>query len=93
MENLGLELKLPENPGPTHFPRDRTKQETVIDLVFVNSTRSIDLTCHRHLIDRGAPDHLPITIEIPIDPSDLQILRNTIKKGSESETSFLMEVT
>ena len=36
-EELGLELTFPENPRTTHIPGDRTKQETVIDLIFVPS--------------------------------------------------------
>ena len=68
-EELGLELSLPENPGSSHIPGDRTKQETVIDLIFIPSQDVLNLKPKRLTANRGRPDHVPLLIIIPINPT------------------------
>lgn len=62
--DLGLELALPSNPGPTFIPRDRNKRHTVIDLIFLEPPEAIAHKPRRDLDLQGASDHIPISSSI-----------------------------
>jgi len=85
---LDLDLSSPVNPGPTRFADNNTNNNSVIDLMFINP-QNPGFNNHHILQDKQLlSDHAPLYAEIQITVSNIEIVRRTIKQGSEEEIKY-----
>ncbi len=85
---MGLDLTQFENPGPTFISHNADLRPSVIDLIFVRSADSIAVRSTRMPGLRSLSDHVPISVTLDLDLDAPEILRFSIKRGSEEDYSF-----
>jgi len=91
--SLGLELSHPSNPGPTRFANNPCDSNSIIDLVFLLPYNSGFSKYVLHPKMRKPSDHVPLTIEVDIRNTNINIVIRSIKKDSEEELEFLNSIT
>ena len=92
-DSLGLKLSHPSNPGPTRFANNPYDSNSIIDLVFLPP---YNLGFSKHVLHPKMckpSDHVPLTIEVDIRNTDINIVIRSIKKDSEEELEFLNSIT
>ncbi|KAF9471349.1 hypothetical protein BDN70DRAFT_901416 [Pholiota conissans] len=62
--DLGLELAMPDNPGPMLYPYNQEFCPLVIDLIFLRSQDVLACMPHREIGIQGSSDHIPISAVI-----------------------------
>jgi len=92
-ESLGLDLSSSLNPGPTRFADNPCDTNSVIDLVFINSNNPGFGQYSLHPELRRPSDHVPLTIEVGINKSNINNSVWSICKDSEEEENFIKAIT
>jgi len=92
-ESLGLELSPPLNPGPTRFADNLHNTNSVIDLVFINPNNPGfgQYSLHPELC--RSSDHIPLTIKVDINESNIDNSVWSIYKDSKEEKNFIKAIT
>ena len=91
--DMGLALSLPRAPGPTHFPRDRSKAPSVIDLTFVKEDLCDEISPVIEPDLRGSSDHAPLLTTVPLEEFQEAVERRVLPRDSEEEASFLSDAS
>ena len=91
-DSLGLELSPPLNPGPTRFADNPRDSNSVLDLVFIPPDNLGFGKQILHPEIRRPSDHVPITVEVDIHGTNIDINRWSIKKDSEEEKNFISSI-
>ncbi|PPR03570.1 hypothetical protein CVT26_006106, partial [Gymnopilus dilepis] len=89
--SLGLDLALPLDPGPTHYPHDRRLRPSVIDLVFVHPGAALSSNVRRLTDLRGPSDHVPLGTLVPVGTASRTAL--PVKLPDDSVEQFLSDVS
>ena len=89
--SLGLDLALPLDPGPTHYPHDRRLRPSVIDLVFVHPDAALPSNVRRLTDLRGPSDHVPLGTSVPVGTASRTAL--PVKLPDDSVEQFLSDVS
>ncbi len=85
---MGVDLAYCDNPGPTFISHNPDLRPSVIDLIFVRSSDTLAIQSHRHEHLRSSSDHVPIGVSVDLDLDAPEIIRFSIKRGSEEDYSF-----
>jgi len=90
--SLGLELSSPSNPGSTRFADNSHDSYSVLDLVFIPPDNLGFGKQILHPEIQRPSDHVPITVEVGIHGTNIDINRWSIKKDSEEEKNFISSI-
>ena len=91
-DSLGLELSPSSNPGPTRFADNLRDSNSVLDLVFIPPDNLGFGKQILHPEIRRLSDHVPITVEVGIHSTNIDINRWSIKKDSEEKKNFISSI-
>ncbi|PPR06529.1 hypothetical protein CVT26_000452, partial [Gymnopilus dilepis] len=89
--SLGLDLALPFNPGPTHYPHDERLRPSVIDLIFVHPQAALSSNVRRLTNLRGPSDHVPLGSSVPLGTATRTGM--PISLPDENVEQFLSDIT
>jgi len=92
-ESLSLELLPSLNPGPTRFADNLRDTNSVIDLVFINPNNPCFSQHSLYPKLRRPSDHIPLTIEVGINKSNIDNFIWSICKDNEEEKNFIKAIT
>ena len=93
VDSFNLNLSISTNQVPTRYSDTIGKSNSVIDLMFLQSSSS---KLNNHLIHPNwqlSSDHVPLTISIPIAEENINIFKFSIVKNSEEEDLFIKDVS
>ena len=71
-DSLGLVHSLPALPIPTHYSDTNSHANSVIDLIFLDTSSAQILYCIEP--DLRLPlDHVPLLVDLPISPENIHL--------------------
>ena len=91
--SFNLDLLISTHQVPTKYLDMTGKANSVINLMFLQSS-STELNNHSiHLDWQLSSDHAPLTVTIPIAEENIVILKFSIAKNSKEEESFIKDIS
>jgi len=91
-DSLGLEFSLLLNLGPTRFTVNPQDSNSVLDLVFLFPDNPGFSKHILHPEIQKLSDHVPLTIEVGIKDTNIDINIWSIRKDSKEEKSFIISI-
>jgi hypothetical protein len=89
---LGLELGIMSNPGPTHIPRDTAKHPSAIDLVFLLVELTATTITEHVIEDTMDLDHHPLLTCLPISSALQQASRKCVLSKPKKIKAYLNDL-